>query len=88
MGTNDKLSGTFFLICPTRRFVRIVFQLIGTKLFLPDIQSFYFQLEEGAIKEDGEGKEEPDFIETHCHWKDCDREYGTQDELVKVRDDI
>ena len=44
----------------------------------------YFQLEEGAIKEDGEGKEEPDFIETHCHWKDCDREYGTQDDLVKV----
>ena len=45
-------------------------------------------MEEGTIKEDGEGKEEPDFIETHCHWKDCDREYGTQDELVKVRDDI
>ena len=44
-----------------------------------------FQLEEGVTKEDGEGKEEPDFIETHCHWKDCDREYGTQDELVKVR---
>ena len=42
-------------------------------------------MEEGTIKEDGEGKEEPDFIETHCHWKDCDREYGTQDELVKVR---
>ena len=44
-----------------------------------------FQLEEGlCVKEDGEGKEEPDFIETHCHWKDCDREYGTQEDLVKV----
>ena len=43
------------------------------------------QLEEGlCVKEDGEGKEEPDFIETHCHWKDCDREYGTQEDLVKV----
>ena len=51
-----------------------------------DIPEFYFQLEEGTIKEDGEGKEEPDFIETHCHWKDCDRDYGTQDDLVKVRD--
>ena len=45
-------------------------------------------MEEGTIKEDGEGKEEPDFIETHCHWKDCDRDYGTQDDLVKVRDNI
>ena len=43
------------------------------------------QLEEGlCVKEDGDGKEEPDFIETHCHWKDCDREYGTQEDLVKV----
>ena len=50
-----------------------------------DIPEFSFQLEEGTIKEDGEGKEEPDFIETHCHWKDCDRDYGTQDDLVKVR---
>lgn len=32
---------------------------------------------------DGEGKEEPDFIETHCHWTDCDKEYGNQDDLVK-----
>ena len=31
-----------------------------------------------------EGGEEPDFIETHCHWTDCDRDYGTQDDLVKV----
>eukprot|EP00095_Tigriopus_kingsejongensis_P010986 maker-scaffold281_size224178-snap-gene-0.16 protein:Tk10986 transcript:maker-scaffold281_size224178-snap-gene-0.16-mRNA-1 annotation:"zinc finger" len=30
-----------------------------------------------------EVKEEPDFVETHCHWKECDREFGTQDELVK-----
>ena len=43
-----------------------------------------FQLEEGLVKEDADGKEEPDFIETHCHWKDCDRDYGTQDDLVKV----
>ena len=29
-------------------------------------------------------KEEPDFIETHCHWIGCDRDFGTQDQLVKV----
>jgi len=32
---------------------------------------------------DGDGKEEPDFIETHCHWTDCDKEFGNQDDLVK-----
>jgi len=33
-------------------------------------------------------KDEPDFIETHCHWIGCDREFGTQDELVRVRQPI
>ncbi|TRY69321.1 hypothetical protein TCAL_03239 [Tigriopus californicus] len=28
-------------------------------------------------------KEEPDFVETHCHWRGCDQEFGTQDDLVK-----
>jgi len=36
---------------------------------------------------DGSGdpmKDEPgDFIETHCHWRDCDKEFATQDDLVK-----
>ena len=32
----------------------------------------------------GEEKDEPDFIETHCHWVGCDREMGCNDELVKV----
>ena len=27
---------------------------------------------------------EPDFIETNCHWTDCNKEYETQDELVRV----
>ena len=47
-----------------------------------------FQLEAGAasVRDCGEdGKEEPDFIETHCHWIGCDKDYGTQDDLVKVR---
>ncbi|XP_074652934.1 transcriptional activator GLI3-like [Tubulanus polymorphus] len=26
---------------------------------------------------------EPDFIETNCHWKGCNSEYPTQDELVR-----
>ena len=34
--------------------------------------------------DDGDSKEEPDFIETHCYWTDCDREFGNQDDLVKV----
>lgn len=34
----------------------------------------------------GDLKDEPgDFIETNCHWRDCGTEFGTQDELVKVR---
>lgn len=39
------------------------------------------------MDEDGSGdpmKDEPgDFIETHCHWRDCDKEFATQDDLVK-----
>ena len=36
--------------------------------------------------EEGEGgKEEPDLYETHCYWTDCDKEFGNQDDLVKVR---
>jgi hypothetical protein len=30
-------------------------------------------------------KEEPDFIETHCHWVGCDKEFHVQDQLVKVK---
>ena len=33
---------------------------------------------------DNEGKDEPDFIETNCHWKNCVKEFQTQDELVRV----
>ena len=32
----------------------------------------------------GEEKDEPDFFETRCHWVECDREMGCNDELVKV----
>ena len=28
---------------------------------------------------------EPDFIETHCHWIECDKEFDSPDHLVKVR---
>ena len=27
---------------------------------------------------------EPDFIETNCHWKGCNKEHDSQAELVKV----
>ena len=33
---------------------------------------------------DMDSKEEPDFIETNCHWRGCDKEYDTQDQLVRV----
>ena len=33
---------------------------------------------------DNESKDEPDFIETNCHWKNCAKEFQTQDELVRV----
>ena len=41
---------------------------------------------EGAMGDDGDdGKEQPDFIETKCRWiGGCDREFDTQDQLVKV----
>ena len=46
------------------------------------------QMETGATasvpRDMGEEKDEPDFIETHCHWVGCDREMGCNDELVKV----
>lgn len=39
----------------------------------------------GVKSEACDGGEEPgDFVETHCHWKECDREFPTQDDLVKV----
>ena len=31
-------------------------------------------------------KEEPDFVETHCHWVGCDRDLHSQEQLVKVLD--
>ena len=40
--------------------------------------------EDKTMLYDNEGKDEPDFIETNCHWKDCDKEFKTQDELVRV----
>ncbi|KAA0191543.1 hypothetical protein HAZT_HAZT004597 [Hyalella azteca] len=36
-----------------------------------------------AADDDGLKEEPPDFIETHCHWKDCNKEFNTPDELVK-----
>ena len=27
---------------------------------------------------------EPDFYETNCHWRECNIEFDTQDELVRV----
>ena len=52
------------------------------------IQFSFVQMETGATasvpRDMGEEKDEPDFIETHCHWVDCDREMGCNDELVKV----
>ncbi|XP_065567116.1 transcriptional activator cubitus interruptus-like isoform X2 [Artemia franciscana] len=32
---------------------------------------------------DGGGDEPGDFVETHCHWRDCSIEFSCQDELVK-----
>ena len=35
------------------------------------------------VKEEPETEE--DFVETHCHWVNCDRDCGTQEQLVKVK---
>lgn len=37
----------------------------------------------GAMGGTGGIKDEPDFVETHCHWIGCDRDFGTQDQLVR-----
>ena len=34
---------------------------------------------------DSGGKEEPDFIETVCSWRNCNKEFSSQEALVKVR---
>lgn len=34
---------------------------------------------------DREDEDERDFVETHCHWVNCDRDFDTQDQLVKVK---
>ena len=34
---------------------------------------------------DGLKEDAADFYETNCHWTGCGLEFGTQDELVKVR---
>lgn len=34
--------------------------------------------------DDGLKEEPPDFIETHCHWRECNKDFNTQDDLVKV----
>ena len=33
---------------------------------------------------DKDDDEEKDFVETHCHWVNCDKDFGTQDQLVRV----
>ena len=38
----------------------------------------------GNDKEDMMDDERADFVETHCHWVNCDRDFDTQDQLVKV----
>ncbi|XP_071536978.1 uncharacterized protein ci [Panulirus ornatus] len=36
-----------------------------------------------ARDDDGLKEEPPDFIETHCHWRECNKDFNTQDDLVK-----
>merc|ERR1719273_366498 len=55
---------------------------------MDDDDKAQIKLEDGSCSTrhldcDPDGKEEPDFIETHCHWTDCDKEFGNQDNLVK-----
>ncbi|KAG1651678.1 Transcriptional activator GLI3 [Nymphon striatum] len=38
---------------------------------------------EGSNQPTDSMKDEPDFVETNCHWEDCSDEFTTQDELVK-----
>ena len=33
-------------------------------------------------------KDEPDFVETHCNWTGCDRDLHTQEQLVKVKENV
>ena len=56
--------------------------LIPVKFLLHFVQA-RSSLRDVASSSLGE-KDEPDFIETHCHWTDCDREFHSQDQLVKV----
>lgn len=42
------------------------------------------EMKQSSPESAGDCKEEPDFIETNCHWKDCTMEFPTQEDLVKV----
>ena len=35
---------------------------------------------------DRDDDDEKDFIETHCHWVNCDKDFDSQDQLVRVRE--
>lgn len=42
-----------------------------------------------AAADMAEDAEDADFIETNCHWKECAKEFASQDELVKhIQDHI
>ena len=42
------------------------------------------EMKQNSPESAGDCKDEPDFIETNCHWKDCPHEFPKQDDLVKV----
>ncbi|XP_065207373.1 transcriptional activator cubitus interruptus isoform X2 [Planococcus citri] len=41
------------------------------------------EMKQSSPESAGDCKDEPDFIETNCHWKDCTMEFPTQEDLVK-----
>ena len=47
---------------------------------LPDTASAMAASGQHHVKDEPDG----DFVETHCYWTDCDREFYTQNQLVKV----
>lgn len=44
------------------------------------------EMKQNSPESAGDCKDEPDFIETNCHWKDCTLEFPAQEDLVKVSD--
>lgn len=81
---HNSLASTILFI------ISYIFHKILLGLFISDTRSSFDSIKPSNGAVDGSDKKHPgegetDFVETNCHWQDCNKEFDSQDELVKVR---